>query len=232
MKESKLQNLVTEACELDRQISDMTEALKGMKAELVMEAETREEDQVATDGGGWSVTFDGLDGNICRVTKPGDALKPAIDGEGKAIEKIREASGVHFSRLFQQAPKWKLVPNFRDEASSLLGKAAGKLIKLVSKSTTTSVSFETKDIAKIILVCLLPFLSGCYTPSEEEKAAFWLKQIAIEEKQQTAYLEKIATSMDTVPYYVKRISDRVNPLTAQEYVEKADKELKKIRGER
>jgi hypothetical protein len=199
MKESKLQNLVTEACELDRQISDMTEALKGMKAELVMEAETREEDQVATDGGGWSVTFDGLDGNICRVTKPGDALKPAIDGEGKAIEKIREASGVHFSRLFQQAPKWKLVPNFRDEASSLLGKAAGKLIKLVSKSTTTSVSFETKDIAKIILVCLLPFLGGCYSPSESERQTFWLKNIAASEMRQADALERIAERIAPIP---------------------------------
>jgi len=230
MKESKLQNLVTEACELDRQISDMTEALKGMKAELVTEAETREDDQVATDGGGWSVTFEGLDGNICRVTKPGDALKPSIDGEGKAIEKIREASGVHFSRLFQQAPKWKLVPNFRDEAASLLGKAAGKLIKLVSKSTTTSVSFETKDIAKIILVCLLPFLGGCYTPSEEEKAAFWLKQIAVEEKQQTAYLEQIATCLKEVPYHLKRISMKVQPRTMEEIVEESNRIVREAKG--
>jgi hypothetical protein len=145
MKDNRLQVLVTQACAADRQIADLTDTLKGMKAQLVAEAETRVEDQVATDGGGWSVTFEGVDGNICRVTAPGKALKPSIDGEGQAIEKVRDAAGVHFARLFQQAPKWKLVPNFRDEAASLLGKAAGKLIKLCTKSASTTVSFETKE---------------------------------------------------------------------------------------
>lgn len=198
MKDSKLKMMVTEACTLDREISGMTEKLKGLKIELVHEAQSREEDQVKTDGGGWSVTFEGVDGNICRVTTPADALKPSIDGEGKAIAKVREACGVHFSRLFMQAPKWKLAPNFREEAKSLLGKSATKLIKLVSKATPPSVSFETKDVAKLVLLCLIPILGGCYSPSEDEKAAFWLKQIAVEEKQQTIYLEQIATSVNQV----------------------------------
>lgn len=232
MKEQKLKVLVTEACTLDREIAGMTEKLKGLKSELVTEAQSREEDQVKTDGGGWSVTFEGTDGNVCRVTTPGDALKPSIDGEGKAIEKIRSACGVHFSRLFLQAPKWKLAANFREEAQSLLGKSAGKLIKLVSKATTPSVSFETKDVAKLILICLLPFLGGCYTPSDEEKAAFWLKQIAVEEKQQTACLQQIAASLDKQPAQMKQISDDVHramlkayPLTTQEACDAADKVL-------
>jgi hypothetical protein len=145
MKDGKLQELVTVACMKDREISDLTEELKVIKAQLIAEAETRVEDQTPTEGGGWSVTFEGVDGNVCRVTAPGDALKPSIDGEGKAIEKVRDAAGVHFQRLFQQAPKWKLVPNFREESAALLGKAAPKLIKLCTKGTSTSVSFETKD---------------------------------------------------------------------------------------
>jgi hypothetical protein len=230
MKDSKLQQLVTAACDLDREISTLKETLAGMKTDLVTEAESREEDQIATDGGGWSVTFEGTDGNICRVTKPGDALKPSIDGEGKAIEKIRKVCGVHFCGLFLQAPKWKLAPNFREEAKRIFGKSAGKLIKLVSKATTPSVSFETKDVAKLILICLLPLLGGCYTPSDEEKAAFWLKQIAVEEKQQTAYLEQIATCLATQPAHMKQISSDVRramlkayPLTTKEACDEADK---------
>jgi hypothetical protein len=222
MKDSKLEMLVTEACATDREIASRTELLKGMKAQLVAEAETRVEDHVPTDGGGWSVTFEGVDGNICRVTKPGDALKPSIDGEGKAIDMIRKVAGVHFSRLFQQAPKWKLVPNFRDQAAALIGPAASfrKLVKLVSKKTPTSVSFETKDIVKVIIVCLLPFLGGCYTPSESEKASFWLKQIAIEEKVQTAHLVQIESSL-------KRIVAKVNPESLSEIAE----EVKRIKQE-
>lgn len=220
---------------MDREIAKMTENLKGLKGDLIHEAQTRTDEQVVTDGGGWSVTFEGTDGNICRVTTPGDALKPAIDGEGKAIEKVREAAGSHFTRLFLQAPKWKLVPNFRDEAVSLLGKASGKLIKLCSKSSTPSVSFETKDLA-LIMLCLLPFLGGCYTPSDEEKAAFWLKQIVVEEKQQTAYLEQIATCLATQPAAMKKISTdvnrimvKVNPKTAQEVCDETDEFLKSIK---
>lgn len=145
MNEIKLRTLVTEACATDREIAKFKDMLDEMKARIKAEAETRTEEHVATDGGGWSWTFEGTDGNIVRVTTPGDALKPSIDGEGKAIEKVRELAGNHFSRLFLQAPKWKLIPNFREETQALLGKAAGKLIKLVSKASQVTVSFETKE---------------------------------------------------------------------------------------
>lgn len=193
MKDSKLEMLVTEACATDRQIADLQEMLKGMKAQLAAEAVTRTEDQVATEGGGWSATFEGVDGNICRVTMPGDALKPAIDGEGKAIEKVREAAGVHFQRLFQQAPKWKLVPNFREEAAALLGKASAKLIKLCTKGSSVSVSFETKEMVKLLLICLIPLtMAGCYTPSESERQTFMLREIAVSQLRQAAAMERIA----------------------------------------
>lgn len=49
-----------------------------------------------------------------------------------------------------------------------------------------------RKVAVVLLACLLPCLGGCYTPSEAEKQTFWLRQIAVEEKVQTAYLEQIA----------------------------------------
>lgn len=41
MKDSKLQQLVTAACDLDREISTLRERLAGMKIDLVTEAESR-----------------------------------------------------------------------------------------------------------------------------------------------------------------------------------------------
>ena len=145
MNDQKLREAVTQACRLDRKIALLKEMLDVSKKQLISEAEGRAEERTPTEGGGWSWTAEGTDGNICRVTSPGDALKSSIDGEGKAIEKVREAAGLHFGRLFLQAPKWKPVENFRKEAADLLGKGAGKLIKLVTKSCQTSVSFETKE---------------------------------------------------------------------------------------
>jgi hypothetical protein len=146
MNDGKLMVLVAQAVSLDREIAEQQEELKRLKAQLVAEAEGREDEQMPTEGGGWSVTFDGMDGCVARITKPGDALKAAIDGEGACIERVRELAGSHFSRLFLQAPKWKLVANFREEAAALLGKAAGKLIRAVTKASETKVAFETKEV--------------------------------------------------------------------------------------
>lgn len=148
MNDTRLVGLIAEACATDRKIAQLKDVLDGMKKQLAAEAESRPDEHVATDGGGWSWTREGGDGNVCRVTRPGDALKPAIDGEGKAIEKVRAACGAHFGRLFLQAPKWRLVDGFREEAVALLGKGAGKLIKLVTKACQVSVSFETKEVAR------------------------------------------------------------------------------------
>lgn len=145
MNDASLRKMVANACALDRDIENLKGLLQDAKDTLKAEAESRPDEQTATDGGGWSWTFEGTDGNIVRVTRPGDALKTAIDDEGKTTAKIREAAGAHFVRLFQQAPKWKLVPDFRQAAEVLLGKSAAKLIKLVSKAAPVTVSFETKD---------------------------------------------------------------------------------------
>ncbi len=66
---TKLQNLVTEAVSLDREISDQTERLKELKAQLVETAREREEELTPTDGGGLRWTAEGNDGCIARARK-------------------------------------------------------------------------------------------------------------------------------------------------------------------
>ena len=82
---TKLQNLVTEAVSLDREISDQTERLKEIKAQLVEAAREREDELVPTDGGGLRWTAEGNDGCIARVNFPAPSLKSKIEGDGKPI---------------------------------------------------------------------------------------------------------------------------------------------------
>ena len=61
----------------------------------------------------------------------------------------------------------------REDAGSTVGKVAGLLVLLA-----------------------LPFLGGCYTPSEEERESFWTKRIAIQEQRQADALERIAATLE------------------------------------
>jgi hypothetical protein len=80
------------------------------------------------------------------VNFPVPSLKAKIDGEGKAIEKIKKLAGAVFSKLFIPTISFKPVANFRDEATAMLAKAdATKLIILCQSDTTPRVSFETAD---------------------------------------------------------------------------------------
>lgn len=45
------------------------------------------------------------------------------------------------------------------------------------------------------LIILLPFLAGCYTPSDEERQTFLIRQIAVSELRQAAALERIADAL-------------------------------------
>lgn len=147
MTENKLQALVMEAVELDREIAEKNERLKELKSALVTEAESREDEHVDTDGGGRAWTATAHDGCVARINFPAPTLKSKIDGEGKAIEKIRAASGKVFDRLFRPAVAYKPVDGFRDEAQALLGRDAGKLIRLCQTESAPRVSFETKTAA-------------------------------------------------------------------------------------
>lgn len=143
---TKLQNLVTEAVSLDREIADQTERLKELKAQLVEAAREREDELMPTEGGGLRWSAEGNDGCIARVNFPAPTLKSKIEGEGKAIEKIKQLAGAVFNRLFIPTISFKPVENFRDEAKTLLAKTdATKLIKLCQTESAPRVSFETAE---------------------------------------------------------------------------------------
>lgn len=145
MNASKLKQVVDQAVELDREIAERTDQLKELKQLLVLEATGRPQLQITIPDGGKSIAFTGNDGCIARVTFPKPTLKATIDGEGKTIDKIREAAGTAFSRLFLQAPKYRLVEDFRSAATDLLdSRAARVLLKRCTVNSSARVSFETK----------------------------------------------------------------------------------------
>lgn len=148
MTDQKLKQIVTEAVQLDREISDSTDRLKSLKAILVQEAESRPEEHSNTDGGGSSWVARADDGSIARVTFPAPSLKAKIDGDGKTIEKVKAVAGRLFDRLFRPAVTYRPVENFRPEAEQLLGKDATKLIRLVQTESSPKVAFETKEVTE------------------------------------------------------------------------------------
>ncbi len=146
MNKSTLQSLVTSAVELDREIAERQEQLKEIKAELIEEARNRPDEHSITEGGGRSWSAEGTDGCIARVSFPAAALKDKIAGVGKTIEKIMEAAGRRFADLFDQAPSWKLKPDFRKVLDTQFSAVeARKLLKLCSTESAPRVSFETKE---------------------------------------------------------------------------------------
>lgn len=149
MTDQKLRLLIDEAVQLDREIARLQEKLKGIKAQIAAEADTRAEEAVSTDGGGTSITFEGTDGCIARVTESGRALKSLVKPDDKAFPKIKEAAGAFFTRLFVPEVVHRPVEKFREQARELLGEAPGKkLIRLCENPGKTTVSFETKETPK------------------------------------------------------------------------------------
>lgn len=147
MTKQKLAGLVDEAIRLDRIVQTSTERLKEIKADLVVEAQDQP-DKEATDGGGWSVTFAGTDGNIARVTQPGPKLKSTVDAESKAGAALKEKVGKLWNQLFQPVMKYKPVDGFRDLVDTLIGGAkARSILSAVTTESAPSVAFETKEKA-------------------------------------------------------------------------------------
>src|SRR4029453_6127452 len=146
MTDRNLKNLVTEAVTLDREINEKAERLKAIKAKLAETAGVNDPEPLRTEGGGTRWTVEGHDRCVARVNFPAPSLKAKIDGEGKAIEKIKRLAGALFSKLFVPTISFKPVSDFREETTALLAKAdATKLIKLCQSDTTPRVSFETAD---------------------------------------------------------------------------------------
>jgi hypothetical protein len=146
MNDSKLKLLVTEAVELDRAIAADLEILKELKSQLSAEAKARKSEATKTDGGGTSISFEGLDGCVCRVTKAAPGLKSSINSEQENFDEICAlANGNHFAVLFVREISWALRSEFREKSKELLpDDVAKKLIKLCENPGKMSVSFETK----------------------------------------------------------------------------------------
>jgi hypothetical protein len=151
MTASVLRILVTEAVSLDREINEKTDRLKELKAALAAEAQTRKPEMTPTEGGGTRWAAEGSDGCIARVNFPAPTLKARIDGEGKAVAKVKQLAKSAFSRLFVPTISYKPVEGFRTEAAALLPKAeANKLIKLCETASAPRVSFETTERAVVV----------------------------------------------------------------------------------
>lgn len=147
MTKQKLAGLVDEAIRLDRVVQESAERLKEIKADLVVEAQDRP-DKTDTDGGGWSVTFDGTDGSIARVTQPGAKMKATVDAETKAGAALKEKVGKLWNQLFQPVVKYKPVDGFRDLVDTLIGGAKARaIISAVTTESAPSVAFEVKEKA-------------------------------------------------------------------------------------
>lgn len=145
MTTNKLRSLVAEAVSLDRQRAEIESRLAEIKADLVTEARTREEEHTPTDGGGWSWLAEGADGCIARVTQDGPKLKATLTTD-KDVAKAKELAGGVFPQLFEPKVSYKLAAGFRQAAESLLGaKVAGKLVKAFSGPGSVKVSYETKE---------------------------------------------------------------------------------------
>jgi hypothetical protein len=145
MIESKLRILITEAVVLDRAIAAQSERLKEMKAQIAAEAETRKEEATKTDGGGRSISFEGVDGCTARIVTAGPTLLATIKPDNKKLSKIKDAAHGLFARLFDTEMSYRPVFEFRDQARTLLGVQAAPLIKLCETAGKTTVSFETKE---------------------------------------------------------------------------------------
>lgn len=148
MTDSKLRTLIDRAVKLDRDIADQTTELKEIKAQLIVEATSRQEEQRSIEGSdGTKWTGTGNDGCLCRVTFPAPKLKSSVDPETKPGQKIIELAGTAKQTLFTPSVIYRPIEGFRDKARELLGKGAEKLIKACETESNPRVEFETKTEA-------------------------------------------------------------------------------------
>lgn len=148
MTDTKLRTLVDRAVALDREIADKTQELKELKATIVAEATSREEEQEPIEGSeGRRWMASGTNGCLCRVVFPAAKLKSSVDPESKPGQKILEMAGNAKASLFTPSVIYRPIPTFRAKASELLGKAADKLIRACETESSPRVEFETKETA-------------------------------------------------------------------------------------
>ncbi len=145
MNQTKLAGLVSQAVALDREIAEKAESLKLLKGQLLAVARGGLHETTPTDGGGWSILFEGADGCVARVTQPADKLRNSIDAEKPAGAKLMLLVGRLKEELFTPSLKYVPVENFRLRAASLFPPAAAnRIIKAMTGESSPTVSFETK----------------------------------------------------------------------------------------
>lgn len=146
MTDRKLQEMVAEAVEVDRQVAELTERLKRLKGDLVAEAQSRPEEHRSIEGSaGTKWTWSGSDGCICRVTFPAPKLRATVDPDSKPGRKIVDLAGTSKGVLFQSRVVYVPVPEFRDKAVEILGGKAVRLIAACETESAPRVEFETKQ---------------------------------------------------------------------------------------
>jgi len=146
MSPKEINALVSKAITLDRLISNSEDKLKELKSELIELAVALPEDlRTATEGGGWSISFD-ADAGVARVTQPGDKIKSNIDPEKKTGAALIEKLGKLKDQFLTPVLTYEPVANFRQRAVELLTPAnARKVIEMVTTESNPKVAFETKD---------------------------------------------------------------------------------------
>lgn len=143
MTENNVKACIARAIEIKQIIANLEDEQKKLKAKLLAHAETRTQEHIPTDGGGWSWEATDHDDNLVRVTTPAPRLKNTLNPEAKGFDKIKAAAGRAWSLLFFQKPAYGLVDDFKNQVHLHLGgRDALKLIKLVSSDSTPTVSFE------------------------------------------------------------------------------------------
>lgn len=148
MSPTQLQQLVTDAVALDREIRVKQDALKVLKAELIAEACARPDaERVATEGGGWSWTAPGADGCIARVTASGPKLRDTFDPTVPKTAKLlaRFGSLHRVLKFFRKEVVFRPRAGFRDLVEQEFAPAtADRLLAACASDTAPRVSFETK----------------------------------------------------------------------------------------
>ncbi len=146
MNKLKLTQLVTTTVALHREIAEMTEQLKLLKATLVEEARLHPSDHIANDKGASRWTAEGKDGCIARVSFPAPTLISELDAKSDLTEQCQAIAGESFRKLFTPVKFYQLTEDFRAEVKALLPEAkAVELTKLCENEAAPRVSFETAE---------------------------------------------------------------------------------------
>ncbi len=146
MTNAQLQNLVTEAVSLHREITEQNERLKVLKTDLIREARLHEREFTTTDNGGSRWTAAGTDGCIARINFPAPAIMSLIDSESETFDNVIALAGECIDRLFESVYFLRPVADFREEVSEALPRRdARELIELCQTKCSPRVSFETAE---------------------------------------------------------------------------------------